>query len=62
MKSLRQTTANQTKLQRVAAAFERLIDEVLADDFHGTARLELVVANGTIQRISRTVERVEKLQ
>jgi hypothetical protein len=61
MKSMRQSTANQAKLARVAAAFERLMDEVLADGFHGIARLELLIADGTIQRISRTVERIDKL-
>jgi len=62
MKSLRTSATNQTKLAQAASAFNKLADEVLADNFHGSARLELVIANGTIQRISRTVERVEKTQ
>jgi hypothetical protein len=61
MKSMRQSTANQAKLTHVSAAFEKLLDEVLAAGFHGVARLELVIADGTTQRVSRAVEEVENL-
>jgi hypothetical protein len=44
MKSARQSKANVEKLTRVATVYEKLLDEVLADDFHGVARLDLVVA------------------
>jgi hypothetical protein len=47
-------------MARVAAAYEALVDEVLQKDFHGVAKLELMVSDGTIQRICRTVERVDK--
>lgn len=60
MTSRKQSPANQTKLARVAAACEALLDEVLQSGFHGVAKLELVVSDGTIQQICRTVERIDK--
>lgn len=61
MKNMRQSTANQLKLERVQTAYEALVDEVLQPGFHGIAKLELVIGDGTIQRISRAVERIEKV-
>jgi hypothetical protein len=60
MTSKRQSPTNTTKLERVAACVEALLDEVLRSGFHGVAQLELVISDGTIQQISRTVERVDK--
>jgi len=60
MKDMRQSAANQTKLTRARAAYEELVAEVLRSGFHGRAVLELVIGDGTIQRIGRTVERIEK--
>ncbi len=60
MTSKRHSSANQTKVARVRAACEELLDEVLRERFHGVAKVELVIADGTIQRISRAVERIEK--
>jgi hypothetical protein len=60
MTSKKQSPANQLKLSRVALFCEELCDEVLRSGFHGVARLELTIADGTIQRICRTVERVDK--
>jgi hypothetical protein len=60
MTSRKQSPTNQTKLVRVEAICESLVDEVLQRGFHGVARLELVVADGTIQQICSTVERVDK--
>jgi hypothetical protein len=60
MTSRKQSEVNLTKLVRVEAIYESLVDEVLQRGFHGNARLELVVADGTIQQICSTVERVDK--
>lgn len=60
MKDMKQSPANQTQLVRVQAAFEALLAEVLQGGFHGRGRLELSVADGTIQWHSRTVEQIDK--
>lgn len=60
MTSRKQSPANVKKLIRVEAIVESLIDDVLLRGFHGVARLELIVADGTIQQIRSSVERVEK--
>ncbi|REK19164.1 MAG: hypothetical protein DWQ37_01875 [Planctomycetota bacterium] len=60
MTSMKHSPANQVKLSRVEAALQAIVDEVLERGFYGAAKLEVVVADGTIQRISRVVERVEK--
>ena len=60
MTNRKQSPTNTTKLARVAAACELLLDEVLRSGFHGVAKLELVISDGTIQQICRTVERVDK--
>jgi hypothetical protein len=52
--------ANQAMMARTLAAWSAMLNEVLVQDFHGNARIELLIANGTIQRITRTVERTEK--
>jgi hypothetical protein len=51
---------NSEKLERVAEVVHTLLNEVLRSGFHGKAKLKLVIANGTIQQICRTVERVDK--
>ena len=60
MKDMSNTPANQAKLARAQDAFQAALDEVLRSGFHGRAQLELNVADGTIQWISRTVERIDK--
>lgn len=60
MTSKKQTPANRTKLERVAATCEALLDEVLQSGFHGVAQLKLVISDGTIQQIYRTIECVDK--
>jgi hypothetical protein len=60
MTSLKHSAANQEKLSRVASALAAICDEVLKHGFYGQARLEVVIADGTIQTISRVVERVER--
>jgi hypothetical protein len=60
MTSKRHTPANESKLTRVERAYQSLLDDVLQAGFHGVARLELTIANGTIQTIARAVERIDK--
>ncbi len=60
MTSKRHSTANQTKVARVRTACEELFEQVLREGFHGVAKLELVIADGTIQTICRAVEQIDK--
>ncbi len=55
-----QTLANREKLLRLQEVWDRLLDEVLQHGVHGTASVELILSNGTIQRITRRVERFER--
>ncbi len=38
-----------------------MFDEVLHSGVHGLAKLELTISDGTIQKISRTIEKIEKV-
>lgn len=60
MEITKHTVANARKIASVRAMLGAVLEEVLQRGFHGTARIELVVADGTLQRLSRMVERVEK--
>ena len=60
METLKLTESNRTKLVRVEAAMLAVLDEVLKRGFHGVAKVELTIANGTIQRIARSVECIER--
>ncbi|HEX3725843.1 MAG TPA: hypothetical protein VHV08_06355 [Pirellulales bacterium] len=60
MESLKGSNANRLKLLRAGELFDAMLDEVLKQGFHGTARIELTISEGTIQRIVRSVECVEK--
>ncbi len=60
METMKDTPANVRKITSAQAMLGAMLDQVLARGFHGTARLELIVADGTLQRLSQTVERVEK--
>jgi hypothetical protein len=60
METLKETPANRTRLARVDATWSAVLDEVLQRGFHGLASIELMIQDGTIQRICRTVERIEK--
>jgi hypothetical protein len=60
MEMLNESPANLSKLARMQAAWSATLDEALRRGFHGLVRLELMVADGTIQRIVRSVERIEK--
>lgn len=60
MTSKRQSPANESKLTRVERAYRSLLEDVLQAGFHGVARLELTISDGTIQTIARAVERIDK--
>jgi hypothetical protein len=58
--TLNSTHGNQVKISQVEAVLAELLAETLRRGFHGKALLELVVQDGTIQHLRRTVERIEK--
>ena len=60
MITLAKTPANQRKLSQLRTALGELLAEVLRRDFFGTAGVEIVIQDGTIQSIRRKVERVER--
>ncbi len=60
MMTLTTTPANRTKVTQIEAALGEMLAEVLKRGFHGTAAVELSVQDGTIQKIRRTVERIER--
>ena len=60
MITLAETPANQRKMAQLRSALGELLAEVLRRGFFGTAGLELVIQDGTIQCIRRKVERVER--
>jgi hypothetical protein len=60
METPRQSTANQGKVARLEAAWAALLVDVLQRGFHGQASIEVLIQDGTIQRISRSVQRIER--
>lgn len=60
MTTLTETPANQQKTTQLHSALGRMLAEVLRRGFFGTACVELVIQDGTIQSIRRRVERVER--
>jgi hypothetical protein len=54
------TPANQQKVSQLRAAIAEILVEVLRRGFHGTAGIELCVQDGTIQKIRRRIERIER--
>ena len=60
MTNVPESDANQRKLARLTAAWREVLIETLRRGFHGTAAIEVVVQDGTIQHIRKKVERVEK--
>jgi hypothetical protein len=51
---------NQAKLSRVWQALDSLLGQVLREGFHGTAAIELTIQDGTIQRLNKRLESVER--
>ena len=60
MEMLKESPANQMKLARVDTAWDATLDKVLQRGFHGLVRLELFITDGTIQKVCRTVEQIDK--
>ncbi len=60
MMTLRDTSANKSKLRRVESVLADMLAEALQRDFHGTISLEVAIQDGTIQHLRRRVERLEK--
>jgi len=60
MMTLRKTPANQQKLAQLKALLGKTFVEVLQRGFHGSAGIELVIQDGTIQSIRRKVEEVQR--
>ncbi len=54
------TPGNDKKLDQLRAAVGEILADVLRRGFYGTAGVEVVVQDGTIQSIRRRVERVER--
>ena len=54
------TTGNRAKIDQLRNVLAQLLGEVLRRGFYGTAAVELNVVDGTIQRILRRTERVER--
>ena len=60
---MRDTTHDHANMQwknRVDVAWREALGEVLKRGFHGRANVEVHVTDGTIFRVTRIVERVEK--
>ena len=60
MMMLAKTPANQRKMAQLRGALGKMLAEVLRRGFFGTAGVELVIQDGTIQSIRRKVERIER--
>ena len=60
MTTLTETPGNERKMAQLRAAVGEMLAEVLRRGFFGTAGVEVVVQDGTIQSIRRRVERVER--
>lgn len=54
------TAANQAKLNRAWQALDSLLGQALREGFHGTAAIELTIQDGTIQRLNKRLESVER--
>jgi hypothetical protein len=54
------TPGNKTKLGQLHSVLAQVLAEALQRGFHGAATVEIVVQDGTIQKIRRMVERVER--
>lgn len=60
MMTLTETAGNERKMAQLRAAVGEMLAEVLRRGFYGTAGVEVVVQDGTIQSIRRRVERVDR--
>lgn len=60
MVTLSKTPANQQKLAQLEAMLGKMVAQVLRHGFYGSAGVELVVQDGTIQTIRCKVEETYK--
>ena len=60
MEKLKESVANQMKLSQVNEAWNETLAFVLQRGFHGLARLELLITDGTIQKSCRSVEQTDR--
>ena len=60
VKTLSDTTSNQTKVRQAQAAWGQMLSDVLRRGYHGTIALEAVIQDGTIQHLRRRLEQIEK--
>ena len=51
---------NQEKVVQLREAMAEMLVEILRRGFHGTAGVEVYVQDGTIQKMVRRIEKVEK--
>lgn len=58
--TVRETTANRRKLERLNSLLSEMLAEGLQRDFYGTLSLEVAIQDGTIQHLRRRVEQLEK--
>lgn len=54
------TPANRRNLDRLRIALDHLLAEVLRRGFYGSAAVEIVIEDGTIQYIRHRVEQVQR--
>lgn len=58
--TVRETTANRQKLERLNSLLSEMLSEGLQRNFYGTLSLEVAIQDGTIQHLRRRVEQLEK--
>ncbi|HEY5312089.1 MAG TPA: hypothetical protein VIK18_06200 [Pirellulales bacterium] len=60
MTDRKSSSTNQAMLNRAWQALDGLLGQALRDGFHGTAAIELTIQDGTIQRLNKRLESVER--
>ncbi len=60
MMNVQLSNINQTRQELARQALEELLRDVLRRGFHGTAKVEVAVQDGTIQHVRRQLEKVER--
>lgn len=60
MKPRQFSVANENRLSRALKALDELLEQALRERFHGTATIEFTIHDGTIQRLSKRLEAVER--
>lgn len=54
------STSNQQRVDQLQTMLERVLVEVLQRGFYGTAAIEVLVQDGTIQSVHRKVEQIHR--